>query len=77
MYNLYQSNLRKNIQQNVYDNPTFTVQLFGKPYFGTIKAKKIGPWTLQRYQLMGVELPGDKKYVRTEIAQLKKKFRKK
>ncbi len=53
----------------------FTVQLFGKEYFWTIKTKKIWPRKLQRYQIMGVELPSDKKYVRDEIANLKKKFR--
>jgi len=77
MYNLYQSQLRKDIQHNVYRNPTFTVQLFGKEYFGVIKPKKIGPFTLQRCQIMGVELPDDQKYVRSEIAKLKNKFRKK
>lgn len=77
MYNLYQSDLRKDIQQDVYHNPTFTVELFGKQYFWTIKIKKIGPWKLQRYQIMGVELPSDKEYVRSEIEKIKKQFRKK
>ena len=77
MYNLYQSQLRKDIQQELYRKPTFTLELFGKEYFGTIKEKKIGPRKLQRYQIMGVELPSDKEYVHSEIAQLKKHFRKK
>jgi lipid II:glycine glycyltransferase (peptidoglycan interpeptide bridge formation enzyme) len=77
MYSLYQSQLRKDIQKEVYHNPTCTVDLFGKQYFGTIKVKKIGPWKLQRYQIMGVELPSDTKYVRSEIAKIKKQFRKK
>lgn len=77
MYNLYQSQLRKDIQQELYRNPTFTAKIFGKDYFGTIKVKKIGPRKLQRYQIMGVELPSDKEYVRNEIAKIKKQFRKK
>lgn len=77
MYNLYQSQLRKDIQKEVYHNPTFTVDLFGKEYFGTIKVKKIGLWKLNRYQIMGVELPSDKEYIRSEIAKIKKQFSKK
>lgn len=77
MYNLYQSKLRRDIQQEIYRKPTFTVTLFGKQYFGTIKTKKFGPMRLQRYQVMGVELPSDPEYVRQELANLKKQFRKK
>ena len=77
MYNIYQSQLRKDIQHKIYRKPIFTVELFGKEYFWTIKVKKIGPRTLQRYQVMGVELPSNKEYVRSEIAKLKKHFRKK
>ena len=77
MYNLYQSSLRKDIQQQIYRKPTFTVNLFGKEYFGTIKTKKFGPIRLQRYQVMGVELPSDPEYVAQEIAKIKKQFRKK
>lgn len=75
MYNLYQSSLRKDIQQQIYRKPTFTITLFGKEYFGTIKTKKFGPIRLQRYQVMGVELPNDQEYVRQELAQLKKNFK--
>lgn len=75
MYNLYQSQLRKDIQQEIYRKPTFTVTLFGKQYFGTIKTKRFGPFKLQRYQIMGVELPSDQAYVQTELAQLKKNFK--
>lgn len=77
MYNLYQSQLRKDIQHDLYRNPTITVELFGKHYFWTIKVKNIGPRKLQWYQIMGVELPSDKEYIRSEVANLRKKFRKK
>jgi len=33
MHNLYQSKLRKDIQHEIYRNPTFTVEFFGKEYF--------------------------------------------
>lgn len=77
MYNLYQSKLRKDIQGEVYCNPTFSVEIFGKEYFWTIKTKKFWPFTTRRYQIMGVELPDDKEYIQKEVAKLKKSFRKK
>ncbi len=55
----------------------FTVELFGKKYFWSIKEKKIWPFNLSRYQIMGIELPDDEKYVQKEITHLKKTFRKK
>ncbi|MFA6256439.1 MAG: GNAT family N-acetyltransferase [Candidatus Absconditabacterales bacterium] len=77
MYNLYQSQLRKDIQHEIYRKPMFTVELFSKKYFGTIKIKKFGPFTTRRYQIMGVQLPDDEKYVQKELANLRKKFRNK
>jgi len=74
MYNLYQSKLRKDIQGTIYRNPTFTVKLFGKEYFWTIKRKTIWTITTERYQVMGVELPDDKDYVRREIKKIKKEY---
>ncbi len=74
MHNLYQSKLRKDIQHEIYRNPTFTVEFFGKEYFWTIKTKKIWPFTTQRYQIMGVQLPDDKEYVHREISKLKKHY---
>ena len=75
MYNLYQSQLRKDIQYEVYGKPTFTIELFGKEYFWTIKIKKIWPFTTKRYQIMGVELPTDKNYVQSELNKLRKHFK--
>lgn len=75
MYNLYQSKLRKDIQYEVYRKPMFTVEFFGKEYFGSIKEKKIWPFTTRRYQIMGVELPDDQEYIQKELAKLKKSFR--
>lgn len=77
MYNLYQSKLWKDIQHDIYRKPMFTVELFGKKYFWSIKEKKIWPFTTRRYQIMGIELPDDQEYVQKEIAKLKKSFRKK
>ncbi len=75
MYNLYQSKLRKDIQHEIYRKPMFTVKLFGKEYFGTIKEKKIWPFVTRRYQIMGIELPADKEYVQKEMVNLRKGFR--
>ncbi|MDR0607922.1 MAG: hypothetical protein LBG52_06360 [Candidatus Peribacteria bacterium] len=40
-YNLYQTQLRKDIQSKVYHKEHFTIKLFGQEYFGLIKRKKI------------------------------------
>ena len=77
MKSLYQSQLRKDIQHDIYGKPMFTVELFGKKYFWSIKEKKIWPVNVSRYQIMGIELPEDEKYIKKEIAHLKKTFRKK
>lgn len=73
--NLYQSQLRKDIQHEVYRKPMFTVEIFGKKYFWSIKEKKFWLFNLSRYQIMGVELPDDETYVQKELAKLKKSFR--
>lgn len=75
--NLYQSKLRKDIQHETYRKPMFTVELFGKEYFWSIKKKNIWPFNLSRYQIMGIELPDDQAYVQKELAKLRKSFRKK
>jgi len=77
MYNLYQSQLRKDIQHEVYRKPMCTVKLFGKEYFWSIKEKKIWPLITRRYQIMGVELPNDPEYVKKELAHLTQSFKKK
>jgi len=77
VYNLYQSNLRKDIQTKIYNKPYFTVKLFGKEYFWLIKEKKIWPIKTKRLQIMWVELPTDKEYVRSEINRLKEIYKKK
>gem|GEM_PF-455308 len=76
MYNLYQSQLRQDIQMQVYGKPHHTVKLFGKNYFCLEKTKKIGPVVLKRFQVMGVELPNDAELVRKEIARIRKEYRK-
>jgi len=52
-----------------------TISLFGKEYFALIKDKKIGPITSQWIQIMGVELPNDKAYVKQELLRVKKELR--
>lgn len=76
MYNLYQSKLRKDIQTKIYEKPYFTIDLFGKEYFGLIKEKKIWPFKTKRLQIMGIDLPTNKDYVRSELNKLKKKYKK-
>ncbi len=75
MYNLYQSHMWKDIQYKVYGKPSMEVSLFGRTYTATIKCKKL-PFGLsvQWVQILGVDIPSDKKYVREELAKLKKQF---
>ena len=75
MYNLYQSHMWKDIQYKVYGKPSMEVSLFGRTYTATIKRKKL-PFGLsvQWVQILGVDIPSDKKYVREELAKLKKQF---
>ncbi len=84
MYNLYQSQLRKNIQTWIYEKPYFTIQLFGKEHFGLIKEKKIWPFTTRWLQIMGVEFPTikatwelDQKYINSELKRIKAQYKNK
>lgn len=77
MYNLYQSQLRQDIQTIVYRRPSMTIRLFGKEYFALIKDKKFWPIKSQWIQVMGVELPSDKDYVKQELLRVKKELSKK
>ncbi|HPK28183.1 MAG TPA: hypothetical protein PKX34_03140, partial [Candidatus Absconditabacterales bacterium] len=76
MYNLYQSNLRKDIQTKIYNKPHFTINLFGKDYFGLVKEKNIGPFKTKWLQIMGVEFPTDKDYIKSELKKLAQKYKK-
>lgn len=76
MYNLYQSNLRKDIQTKIYDKPHFTVKLFGKEHFWLIKEKKVWIFKTRWLQIMWVVLPTDKEYVRSELQKLQEKYKK-
>ena len=77
MYNLYQSQLRQDIQTIVYQKPSMTIRLFGKDYFALIKDKSFGPVKAQWIQVMGVQLPNDKEYVKQELLRVKKELGKK
>jgi len=77
MYNLYQSQLRKDIQSKIYWKESFEVEVFGKKYFGLVKNKKIWFINTKRYQVMWIELPKDEEYIRKEINKIKKIYSKK
>jgi hypothetical protein len=74
MYNLYQSQLRKDIQTIVYEKPSLTVNIFGKDYFAIRKPKNFGPIKADRIQIMGVELPTNRDYVLSELKRVKKEL---
>jgi len=77
MYNLYQSQLRKDIQTIVYKKDSMTISIFGKEYFAIRKPKSFGPIKAEWIQIMGVELPSDKEYVKEELKRVKKELSKK
>ncbi len=73
-YNLYQSQVRQDIQSKVYKKQTFKVHLFWKDYFWLIKKKYIWPIKIQRFQVMWVEFPDDIKLIHSELDYVKKKY---
>ncbi len=77
MYNLYQSQLRKDIQTKIYEKPYFTIKLFSQEYFWLIKEKKIWPFKTRWLQIMWVDLPKDKSLIKKEIKKIYKKYKKK
>jgi len=71
---LYQSPIRKIIQKDIYHKPSFTINLFGKDYFLTIKEKDIWPIKLKRYQILWLELPKDHKQIEEALQKIKSEF---
>ena len=74
-YNLYQTQLRRDIQTKVYHKESLIIHLFGKEYFCLVKSKKIWPLKLSRFQIMGVELPSDEEFVKQELARVRETYR--
>lgn len=77
MYGLYQSQIWRSLQADIYRKPHGFIYLFGKEYFYLIKEKKIWPFTFREFQVMGLELPDDREKVREELAKVKHYFGKK
>ncbi|MCF7834927.1 peptidoglycan bridge formation glycyltransferase FemA/FemB family protein [Candidatus Gracilibacteria bacterium] len=75
-YNIYQTKLWRDINEKVYKKPSFVIKLFEKEYFGLIKTKRIGPFKLNWYQIMGVELPDNEEFVLHELDKIRKKYSK-
>ena len=76
LYNLYQSQIRKDIQTQVYNKKSFIEHLFWKDYFWLVHEKKIWTISIKWLQIMGVELPENKEYVKKELVKLKQKYEK-
>lgn len=76
MYNLYQSDLWREIQGNIYWKKTFNLQIFGREYFWLIKIKKIWPFELKWLQIMWLDFPSDKNYINSELKRVKKIYKK-
>lgn len=52
---LYQSPLRKHINEHIYKKPLFEVEILGKPYFGIVKVQKKFGKILRWYMVHGVK----------------------
>ena len=73
-YNLYQSQVRQDIQSKIYRKPTFKIHLFGQDYFWLIKKKNLWPLSIQWFQVMWVFLPDDLELIHSELDYIKKKY---
>lgn len=73
-YNLYQSQVRQDIQSKIYRKPTFKIHLFGQDYFWVIKKKHLWPLSIQWFQVMWVFLPDDLELIHSELDYIKKKY---
>lgn len=72
MQKFLQSPVRKTIKADIYQEPVFDITLFDKPYFGFRKDKHIGPFTLSRSQILGINIPlEDPDRIRAEIKKTK------
>lgn len=67
MYNLYQSQLRKDIQSGVYKKIYHSIPLFDQEYNAVIRSRKIWPVTIQRIQILWVQRPEDKQYIKSQL----------
>lgn len=57
MYNFFQSQIRRDIKTIIYNEDSFSINLFDTEYFWIKKTKNIWPLWLSRFQVLGVELP--------------------
>ena len=76
MYNLYQSQIWKDIQTQVYNKKSFVEHLFWKDYFWLVHEKKVWAISIKWLQIMWVELPENKEFVKKELKKLKEKYEK-
>lgn len=60
--NFYQSQLRKYITKEIYQKPTFEVDILGKTYQGVMKQQKRFGKQMRRYMVHGVELDSYDEY---------------
>lgn len=75
-YNFYQSTIRKTIQRDIYQRPCFEIKVFWKQYLWVIKKKKIGPFSVQWFQILGLELPMEDEYkIQEEFSRIRKEYK--
>lgn len=71
---LYQSKIWKSVQKDIYKKPTFSVKLFDREYFGTIKTKSLLGIRFKWYQILGIEVDLDEEKMKKEIKKIKTQF---
>lgn len=78
--NFYQSDLRRYINQEIYQKPIFELSLFGKEYFGIVKSQRRLGKTLNRYMIHGIEwvdLKKKNKELSETLAHIRRDYAKK
>ncbi len=74
MLNFYQSKTWKYIQESVYKNSTFEIDFLKKKYRWVIKKKKVWPFVLKWYQILGIDFSDDIDLIKKELINIKKKY---
>ena len=71
---LYQSPIRKTIQKDIYKKPTFSVNIFGREYFWTIKTKWLFGIQFKRYQILWVDVELDNDAINEAVKSIQEQF---
>lgn len=71
---LYQSKIWKTLQKDIYKKPTFSIKIFDREYFGTIKTKSFFGIKFKRYQILWIDIDLNEEEIRKEVKKIKDQF---